>query len=125
MRDIAAAAGMSAAFLYRYLTDHDQLFVEAFYRESHAVSQGLSQFFSDGEGSRVERLLGHDNFFQMMAHFMINGGMSAEAIERFNQTERSMLDVFEDMFRDLGVPADNLCLLAQIFCQGTLGRAVV
>lgn len=129
MRDIAAAADMSAASLYRYFTDRDQLFVEALYRESVAISQGLRQLLAEGaDESRledlaagfVERLLGHDNFFQMMAHFMIHGGMSAEAIERFNQTERLMLDVFEDAFRQMGSPG-NLRLLAHAFFASLSG----
>lgn len=132
MRDIAAAADMSAASLYRYFADRDQLFVEALYRESEAISQGLRQLLARGGGGEagggledlatgfVDHLLDHDTFFQMMAHFMVDGGMSSEAVERFNQTERRMLDVFEDVFRDLGAPG-NLRLLAHAFFAALSG----
>jgi AcrR family transcriptional regulator len=128
MRDIAAEADMSAASLYRYFTDRDQLFVEALYRESEAISQGLRQLLARGEGAHLENLaagfvdhlLDHDTFFQMMAHFMVDGGMSDEAVERFNLTERRMLDVFEEVFRDLGAPG-NLRLLAHAFFASLSG----
>jgi AcrR family transcriptional regulator len=128
MRDIAAEADMSAASLYRYFADRDQLFVEALYRESEAISRGLRQILAQGEGARLEdlatgfvdHLLDHDTFFQMMAHFMVDGGMSAEAVERFNQTERRMVDVFEEVFRDLDTPG-NLRLLAHAFFASLSG----
>lgn len=123
MREIAAEAGMSAASLYRYFTDRDQLFVEAMYRESLAMGQGLRQWLgADGQASLDEMAKGfvnylreHDAFFQMMTHFMVDGVMTAESLERLNQTERRLLDIFEQAFQDLGAPAGRSRLLSHAF----------
>lgn len=110
MRDIAAEAGISAASIYRYFSDRDELFVEALFREASAITGGLVASLRDGADDSltglclnyVTYLLDHEAFFQMMTHFMVDGGISDEALERFNATERQMLDVFAEELRARG-----------------------
>jgi AcrR family transcriptional regulator len=114
MRDIAAEAGISAASIYRYFSDRDELFVEALFRESKVIEQGVRLITGEKAGFSIEEvaarfvdyLLEHDAFFQMMTHFMIDGSISMNALRTFNQTERHLLDAFDEMFRAIGAKGD-------------------
>jgi AcrR family transcriptional regulator len=114
MRDIAAEAGMSAASIYRYFSDRDELFVQALLRESKVIEQGVRSIIGEKAGFSIEQvatrfvdyLREHDTFFQMMTHFMIDGRISAAALQRFNETERRLLDAFDEMFRAIGAKGE-------------------
>lgn len=122
MRDIAAEAGIGVASIYRYFSDRDELFVEALFREAGAITgdlvknlrQGAEATLGDAAAAYVSHLLEHEAFFQMMTHFMVDGGISREALERFNATERRLLDVFEDLIRAQGADG-NARLMAHAF----------
>lgn len=122
MRHIAAEADISPASIYRYFSDRDELFVEAFFREGKDISENLFTLLEDNIDASIEDiavvfvnyLLNHDNFFQMMAHFMIDGGINEKALERFNAAERRLLDVFEKTFQRMGA-RDNVRLYAHAF----------
>jgi AcrR family transcriptional regulator len=122
MRDIASEVGISAASIYRYFSDRDDLFLEALVRESHALEEFLHNLTDQGADFSIEDtadnfiayLLEHESFFQMMAHFMIDGGVRPDAIERFNATESRLLDIFDEMFRHLGAQR-NVRLVSHAF----------
>lgn len=122
MRDIASEAGISAASIYRYFSDRDDLFVEAFLRESQVIEQGVRGIIGKRETFSIEQvavrfvdyLLEHDTFFQMMTHFMIDGKIGATSIQRFNATERRLLTAFDDMFRACGA-GGNVRLVSHAF----------
>src|SRR5690606_3925710 len=100
IRDIAAEAGISPSSIYRYFSDRDELFVEALYREAKVIGKNLEKLFEENKNASIEKmacdfvayLIDHDSFFQMMTHFMIDGGISEKSLERFNTTERYLLD---------------------------------
>ncbi len=122
MRDIASEAGMSAASIYRYFSDRDDLFVEALFRESKVIEQGVRCIIGEKAGFSLEQvairfvdyLHEHDAFFQMMRHFMIDGRISTTALQRFNETERHLLDAFDEMFRAIGAK-DEVRLISHAF----------
>ena len=122
MRDIAAQAGVSPASIYRYFSDRDELFVEAFFREGQDISDNLFNQLRENMDAPIEKiavvfvdyLLDHENFFQMMAHFMIDGGINEKALERFNAAERRLLDIFDEAFSKLGVQ-ENVRLHSHAF----------
>ena len=115
MRDIAKQAGMFPASFYRYFKDQDHLFVEALFREATAIAANLSQRIESGQkvgleeiaANFVEYLLDHEALFRMMTHFMVDGGISQKALACFNETERRLLDAFEERFAKYG--ADLHC----------------
>lgn len=110
MRDIAAEAGLSPASIYRYFSDRDALFVEALSRGSEAIEAKIEEITTGGLNQEIEQvavqfvdyLMEHDSFFQMMTHFMIDGGMTEDALERFNATERNLLRAFDELFERAG-----------------------
>ena len=122
MREIAAEAGLSPASIYRYFSDRDDLFVEALLRESRAIVEGFQGRAAQDPpaglrpiaGHFVECLLERGAFFQMMTHFMVDGGISPEAVGRFNAIERGFVDFFEQAFQDLGI-RENARLRAHAF----------
>ncbi len=122
MRDIAAEAGISPASIYRYFADRDELLLEALLRETKAIEQGLRGISGENANSSVEQfadnfvdyLLEHGPFFQMMTHFMIGGGIRESALERLNDSVRKILDVFDEMFKNIGAEG-NVRLISHAF----------
>jgi AcrR family transcriptional regulator len=122
MRDIASEVGISPASIYRYFSDQDELFVEALVRESRAIEEQLDGLKKQGKRisldemarSYIQYLLEHDSFFQMMTHFMVDGGIRETAVERFNATESRLVDVFDEIFRSMGV-TKNTRLVSHAF----------
>ncbi len=131
MREIAAEAGISPASIYRYFADRDELFVEALLRESTAIESRFTQIIREGANSPIEEvaknfvgyLLEHGSFFQMMTHFMIDGGMSEGAIERFNIAERHLVNVFDEAFKKMGA-SGNVRLLSHAFLAALNGIVI-
>jgi AcrR family transcriptional regulator len=110
MREIAAEAGLSAASIYRYFSDRDELFVEALLRETGGLSGRIEDILAEGLEVQLENMaehyvaymLDHQAFFQMMTHFMVQGGISEKALSRFNEIERTVIDRFESVFLRIG-----------------------
>lgn len=131
MRDIAAEAGLSAASIYRYFSDRDALFVEALCRESEAIAGRIEEIAAEGATQPLERvavnyvdyLMEHDSFFQMMTHFMIDGGISEKALELFNATERSLLSALDELFRKVGAQG-NVRLVSHAFFAALNGLLI-
>ncbi|OAT82344.1 TetR/AcrR family transcriptional regulator [Desulfotomaculum copahuensis] len=131
IRDIAAAAGISPASIYRYFADRDELFVEALLREGKDIIAGMEKLLAENGGSSIEKisagfvdyLLEHDAFFQMMTHFMLGGNISEKALTRFNQAERYLLNAFEGIFKDMGVK-ENARLIAHAFFASLNGIVI-
>jgi len=122
MRDIAGAAGISHATIYRYFPDKQALFVEAFVRgvteilesikavdrkEPGAAISAVAEFF-------VEFLSRNDHYFKMMSHFMLHAELGQDRVDRLNAMVRPLLDQFEMLFRKLGARGDTR-LLAHCF----------
>ncbi len=122
MRDIAMVAGISPASIYRYFEDKDELFVEAFSYKAEEICGNLEKMIDENENMTladiavnfVDYLFEHDSFFQMMTHFMTSGTIKDISLERFNETERYLLDLFDKYFKKMGV-TQNLRLLSHAF----------
>ncbi|SFG83187.1 transcriptional regulator, TetR family [Desulfotomaculum arcticum] len=122
MRDIAAEAGISPASIYRYFADRDELFVEALYREAKVIGKNLEKLLEENKNASMEKLacdfveylLDHDTFFQMMSHFMIDGGINETSLARFNEIERYLLNIFDESFAKIGVK-ENVRLVSHAF----------
>ena len=124
MRDIARAAGISHATIYRYFPDKQALFVEAFVRGVRSILQSI------GDCSKldpretvvavatlfVDFLFENDHYFKMMSHFMLHGELSRDRVDRLNSMIRPLLDHFEDLFCNLGVQRDTRLLAHCFFC---------
>ncbi|MEW5952844.1 MAG: TetR/AcrR family transcriptional regulator [Bacillota bacterium] len=123
MRDIAAEAGISAASIYRYFNDRDELFVEAFFRKGREIGASLERHLKETRQvslevigiAYVDYLLDNDDFFQMMTHFMLEGGINENYLETFNNAiDHYLLNNFDDIFNKIGVTG-NVRLLSHTF----------
>lgn len=108
VRDIAREAGISHALIYHYFPDQQSLFVEAFLRGAGEIIGTLKEHLDAGAGIEtvterfIEYLSGHDQYFRMMTHFMLDGNLSGELLERLNAMERRLLDQLQRLFGDAG-----------------------
>lgn len=122
MRDIAKEAGISPALIYRHFPDQQHLFVEAFLRGSERL---LNQFRKEYNGERpatleetadafITYLTDNEQFFKMMTHFMLEGSVHEVLLDKINTTERSLLDIFDGLFRKLGA-RENTRIMSHCF----------
>jgi AcrR family transcriptional regulator len=122
MRDIAAEADISPSSIYRYFSNRDDLFVEALWREGQTIAQEIKRLKDAKVDVSIEQiastfvnyLLEHSTFFEMMTHFMITGKIGEKALEKFNKAERKLLDVFDELFVDIGATGE-IRLLSHAF----------
>lgn len=128
MRDIAREAGISAASIYRYFPDQQTLFVEAFLRGSRRIIDSFRAAVEENRGVSLERIAGefldflieNDPYFRMMTHFMLDGSLSPELVERLNAESRFLIDQFDCLFSKMNAAGDRR-LLAHAFFSAMNG----
>ena len=112
IRDIAREAGISHASIYRYFPDQQSLFIEAFLQGAGEIGAALERLIENGEMPDITKvsdvyvtyLMNNDPYFRMMTHFMLDGSLSAEKLEKLNAAERRVFDQFDRMFRKMNKP---------------------
>lgn len=122
MRDIARAAGISPALIYRHFPDQQHLFVEAFLLGTKRLIEHFSDLLAKGEPAGletaadtfIEYLTGHEQYFKMMTHFMLEGSVHEGLLDQLNAIERSMLDQFDQLFVKAGA-RHNIRLISHCF----------
>ena len=106
IRDIAREAGISHALIYRYFPDQRSLFVEAFLRGAEKIVHFLKKLIDEDSEGNIEKvtekflkhMIENDRYFRMMTHFMLDGSLTDEMLERLNAMERLLLQQFDRMF---------------------------
>ena len=123
MRDIAKEAGIAVSSLYRYFSDQQSLFVEAFVEGTRKIIARVDARISNGEITDlaafglefISFLTENDHYFRMMTHFMLDGSLSAQPLEKLNQAARSLLDLFERVLDQCGAGANKRILAHAYF----------
>ena len=106
IRDIAHEAGISHALIYRYFPDQQALFVEAFLRGAEKIVLFLSKLIDENAEGNIEKvtekflkhMIKNDRYFRMMTHFMLDGSLNTEMLERLNEMERQFLNQLDRLF---------------------------
>ncbi|HQL44846.1 MAG TPA: TetR/AcrR family transcriptional regulator [Spirochaetota bacterium] len=105
MRDIAKEAGISAGAIYRYFSDQQALFVEAFLLGAEEIIGMLEKIIATSKNplkdtiyTFLNYLNKHDPYFRMMTHFMLDANLSPDLIDKLNEAERRLLDQFTKLF---------------------------
>jgi len=122
IRDIAKEAGISHASIYRYFPDQQSLFVEAFLHGAGEIGVTLAGLIENGKTPDITKisdayvtyLMDNDQYFRMMTHFMLDGSLSKEKIEKLNAAERRIFDLFDKLFRKMNRP-EPVRLLSHAF----------
>lgn len=135
MRDIAAAAGVSPASIYRYFPSQEELFIEAFIQDLVVVGDDfksrLEKRLSRIQGQDpdiifefanavVDHLMDNEATFQMMSFLMIKGEMPGYLLKRFNNVQKSFIDKIDDVLRIAGFEG-SLRLFSHTFFASILG----
>jgi AcrR family transcriptional regulator len=109
IRDIAREAGISHATIYRYFPDQQSLFVEAFLQGAIKITDTLKDLIEESKtpnlikisNAYVTYLMDNDQYFRMMTHFMLDGSLSVEKINKLNEAERRIFDQFDRLFNKM------------------------
>ncbi len=112
IRDIAQEAGISHALIYRYFPDQQSIFVEAFIRGVEDISRVLEQIINESETPDLAKIsdaflsycIDNDQYLRMLTHFMLDGELSPEKVEKINAAERRFFEHFDSMFRKMKKP---------------------
>ncbi len=107
IRDIAAEAGISHATIYRYFPNQQTLFLEAFLRGMDEILARIDAIAANNPAGNlleavvadfIDFLTQKDHYFRMMTHFMLDGELAPELVERLNNTARALLNRLEAIF---------------------------
>ena len=123
MRDVAREAGITHAAIYRYFPDQQAMFVSAFMRGSKKVIAFLQEQVDDTKNAGIEKitekficyLIDNDLYFRMMTHFMLDGSLGGEMLEKLNTAERELFDQLERLFVKMKVSGDTRMLSHAFF----------
>lgn len=115
MRDVAKEAGITHAAIYRYFPDRQAMFVSAFIRGSKKVVEFLKEQLDDTKNAGIEKvtdkfigyLVDNDTYFRMMTHFMLDGNLGGEMLEKLNAAERELFDQLDRLFAGMKVRGDT------------------
>ncbi|HLS24100.1 MAG TPA: TetR/AcrR family transcriptional regulator [Pseudogracilibacillus sp.] len=114
MRDIAKEAGVSPALIYRHFNNRDELFVESFIVKSKEMIDSFEKKLTKSDVLTIEEigsqfihfLIDNPLFFKMMSYFMLDYTLREEHLERFNETIRELLELFDKGFYENGLTED-------------------
>ncbi|MBT8490543.1 MAG: TetR/AcrR family transcriptional regulator, partial [Deltaproteobacteria bacterium] len=98
-------AGVSPGTIYRYYENLDYLFIDIISVRSRELVEELGGLAEGGNPPDIRTLCRryvtflNDNlsFYQMMAHFMVGGRISPDAVAKLNPLMRNFLDVIENV----------------------------
>lgn len=126
MRDIAKEAGVSAATIYRYFPSRDDLFVEALIQDMNIIEKLLEERLAAGKATIedlalavVDYLIDNEATFQMMCHFMIRGGITPRAMNKFNAVQVYFMNMFEELVKKAGYVGDDRYFTQAFFASLT------
>jgi len=109
MRDIAMEAGISPASIYRYFPDQQTLFIEAFLRGLRGIVSDLARLINKKKDMSIEEisdrfidfLTENDHYIGMLTNFAVFGSMKPELSDKMTQMTDSLLEQFDNIFKNL------------------------
>ncbi len=128
MRDIAQEAGISPALIYRYFSDQQHLYVETFLQSTQRFIETFEAFIDrtseisieDAATQIIAYTMKHEQYYRLMPYFMLTGALNSELIEKLNAVETAMMDMFDRLFRKIGVE-ENTRVISQTFYAALSG----
>ncbi|RJQ83537.1 MAG: TetR/AcrR family transcriptional regulator [Desulfobacteraceae bacterium] len=127
MREIAAAAGVSPASIYRYFPGRNDLLVEAFVHQMNMIGHEFNLKMADKPMSLeefseyvVDHLANNEATFQMMTYLMVVGQMPPRVLDKYNEILRRFIAEFRRVLEINDIQGD-LRIFAQTFFSALAG----
>jgi len=102
MKDIAKAAKVSVASIYRYFDSQDDLLLAVLLKDIHNVNQLIQDLTRAADSSLeeiscifVDYLLDNEATFQIACHFLIRGERDSIVFRKFESVKTVFLDRFD------------------------------
>lgn len=127
MAEIANAAGIAKSSIYTYFKSQEELYANIVYMDScdfiEYLKHHIQQFDMDPKENCVHicithflsYYIDHTAQWRMITHFALHGNKDMEAVEQLNEIGRSLMDLFESVFRKLGCQKDARILAHTLF----------
>lgn len=127
MREIAAAAGVSPAAIYRYFPSRNDLLVETFVHQMNVIGEEFNRKMADNPMSMemfaqyvVDHLADNEATFQMMSYLMVVGQMPERVLDKYNEVMRRFLGEFRRVMAFNNIRGD-LKILSQTYFSALAG----
>ncbi len=122
MTEIAKEAGISTASIYTYFANQEDLFIEAFSRDTKNLVEKLNREINNLDEVDLQKTINvfidyfaeHDAYCRMMGNFMLNGQIGSESLDKLNAAIREIFYSLDIIFKKMGCQ-DNIRLNSHIF----------
>jgi len=129
MRDVAEAAGISPATIYRYFPSQEELFHETFIQDISLASQEFKSLVQNETPISIEEfgikfvdhMIENESTFQMMTYLMLKNNLANPVMGKFDSATKIIFDLFEQLLKRHGVKNENLRLYSQSFIASMTG----
>ncbi|HDP23950.1 MAG TPA: TetR/AcrR family transcriptional regulator [Deltaproteobacteria bacterium] len=103
MRDIAEEAGITPTAIYRYFSDKQDLYAEAYIKSNNRLLEKLLTVVENSEDLNLETIamttidhfVNEEQNLKMRAHFMIDDSLSDELLQKLTENTKFFVDKIE------------------------------
>jgi AcrR family transcriptional regulator len=123
MAEIARAAGIGKSSIYTYFPNQEALFVEIVCRDTgaftsilrSAVAQTPENTLNTAITAFLEYYHHNESQWRMITRFALSGNISTPSYAKLNQAVRELMDVFDKVFKQMGLQKDIRLLSHALF----------
>ncbi len=119
MSEIAKTAGIAKSSIYTYFNSQEELYARIAYLDACEFIEDLQSRIDQKPDAALDTSISyfldyytaHSAEWRMITHFALHGNKEMGAVEQLNEIGRRLMDLFETVFKTLGV-ADNARIFA-------------
>lgn len=123
MRDIAEEAGITPTAIYRYFSDKQDLYAEAYIRSNNRLLEKLTKIIEKAEELNLEMIamttidhfVSEEQNLKMRAHFMIDDSLSDELLGKLIENTKFFVDQIEAHIKKFSKHSDTRVLSLTFF----------
>ena len=125
MVEIARKAGISKSSIYTYFTNQEELHVEITLRDTRNFINALDRHIKQTPPEELtirgvidlflDYYLVHEAQWRMTTHFALHGNREKSSVEKLDNVARQVMDLFQNVFKQLGFKADTRLLAHTLF----------
>ncbi len=125
MRNIAKEAGITPTAIYRYFTDKQSLYAEAYVRSNNRLLKKLTEIidsssalcFEEMAMKVIDHFVTEEQNLKMRAHFMIDDSLSDELSIKLSENTRFFTDRIEEHLKRFTDDPDTRLLALTFFAS--------